>query len=453
MTPQSSGTENRTSRRAVGARVSALFDENASMVLGLCRLLLRDHHEAEDACQQTFVSAYRALLRGTEPREVGPWLAAIARNECRARLRKRMRAPIALDSEIELELSDNQDLAEVADRRAELAELASEIARLPSRQREAIALRDFLGLSYEEVASTLSVSVPVVESLLFRARRRLRDSVRRVPRYAAGLIFVPFALRAAVARDIPEFDSHMSTGGLAATAGAAAGAVAKLLSLPFGAKVAATTVALVAAGSVVAPTLIHEPGRSTSEAASAAKLGRADGSAPGRASHVRAHHSPSSHAAASHPAAFSEVQVSARGSSQGGSGSASHQGHATGSADPARTSADAPGQGTAPPPAECAQVDSTAPADQTAPSGDQTTTPADATTTAESTTPTNCSTTSTGDGQTSADSTSPADGGATTDQSPSDSTGSPPPPPPPPPADTAPSATTPSSPPPPPPPA
>ena len=38
------------------------------MVLGLCRLLLRDHHEAEDAAQQTFVSAYRSLLRGTEPR-------------------------------------------------------------------------------------------------------------------------------------------------------------------------------------------------------------------------------------------------------------------------------------------------------------------------------------------------------------------------------------------------
>ena len=48
------------------------------MVFGLCRLLLRDHHEAEDASQQTFVSAYRALLRGTEPREAGPWLAAIA---------------------------------------------------------------------------------------------------------------------------------------------------------------------------------------------------------------------------------------------------------------------------------------------------------------------------------------------------------------------------------------
>jgi RNA polymerase sigma-70 factor (ECF subfamily) len=240
--------------------VAALFDEHASMVLGLCRLLLRDHHEAEDAAQQTFVSAYRALLRGTEPREPGPWLAAIARNECRARMRKRMRAPVALDGDLELELSDSSDdLAELADRRAELSQLAVEIAKLPSRQREAIALRDFLGLSYEEVASTLKVSVPVVESLLFRARRRLRDSVRTVPRYAAGVVIVPIALRAAVAKDVPEFDAVTVGLGIAGVAGAAAGGIAKLISLPASVKVAAT-VAVVATGSVVAPQLIQAPG-------------------------------------------------------------------------------------------------------------------------------------------------------------------------------------------------
>jgi RNA polymerase sigma-70 factor (ECF subfamily) len=250
--------------------VAALFDEHAAMVLGLCRLLLRDHHEAEDAAQQTFVSAYRALLRGTEPREPGPWLAAIARNECRARLRKRMRAPVALDGDIELELSDtSDDLAELADRRAELGQLAVEIAKLPSRQREAIALRDFLGLSYEEVASTLKVSVPVVESLLFRARRRLRDTVRTVPRYAAGIVMVPFAMRAALARDIPDFDAVTAGLGIAGAAGAAAGGVAKLVSLPASAKIAAT-VAVVVTGSVMAPKLIHAPSEEHAAARAAA---------------------------------------------------------------------------------------------------------------------------------------------------------------------------------------
>ena len=196
----------RASRRASANRVAALFDKHASMVLGLCRILLRDHHEAEDAAQQVFVSAYRSLLRGVEPRDPGPWLAAIARNECRARIRKRIRTPLALDGELEEQLSDPSDLADLADRRVEFAAVTAAIAELPSRQREAVALRDFLGLSYEEVASTLSVSVPVVESLLFRARRRLRDTVRTAPRYAAGLVAVPLAFRAAVAREIPDFD-------------------------------------------------------------------------------------------------------------------------------------------------------------------------------------------------------------------------------------------------------
>jgi RNA polymerase sigma factor (sigma-70 family) len=241
----------RTRRRAIAGRLALLFDQHASMVFGLCRLLLRDHHEAEDAAQQTFVSAYRSLLRGTEPRDAAPWLAAIARNECRARIRKRMRSPLALEAEIGEQFPDPRDIIDQTERRAELAALTAAIADLPSRQREAVALRDFLGLSYEEVASTLSVSVPVVESLLFRARRRLRDTVRTVPRYAAGLVGIPLALRATLSRD---GDLDAATIGAAGAAGTALAAViAKVVSAPFAAK--ATTAATVVAMATVGPHL------------------------------------------------------------------------------------------------------------------------------------------------------------------------------------------------------
>ena len=246
--PVSNGAAVQPRTRVAAGRVAALFDQNASMVLGLCRLLLRDYHEAEDAAQQTFVSAYRSLLRGTEPRDPAPWLAAIARNECRARIRKRMRAPLALDGEIEDQLSDlSPDLAEETDRRAELEALTAAIAELPARQREAVALRDFLGLSYEEVASTLSVSVPVVESLLFRARRRLRDTVRTVPRYAAGFIAFPFAIRAALWRESPDLGSGGGAGLVGAAGAAVVGAAAKVISLPFATKAATALTVAVAA--------------------------------------------------------------------------------------------------------------------------------------------------------------------------------------------------------------
>jgi DNA-directed RNA polymerase specialized sigma24 family protein len=57
------------------------------MVYAVCRLNLRDRHDAEDATQQTFLSAYRSLLGGREPNDPPAWLATIARNEC-SRLRR-----------------------------------------------------------------------------------------------------------------------------------------------------------------------------------------------------------------------------------------------------------------------------------------------------------------------------------------------------------------------------
>ena len=86
----------RPNAEATAAYAGELFTDHGRMVVGLCRLLLRDRAEAEDASQQVFVSAHRALLSGAVPREPAAWLAAIARNECRARVRARMREPLTL---------------------------------------------------------------------------------------------------------------------------------------------------------------------------------------------------------------------------------------------------------------------------------------------------------------------------------------------------------------------
>jgi RNA polymerase sigma-70 factor (ECF subfamily) len=145
-------------------------------VSGLCRALLRDRAEAEDATQQTFLSAHRALLSGTDPREPAAWLATIARNECWSRIRGRMREPLAV-SELETASTEADPLAE-AIRRADLAALWSAITELPRPQRDALLLREFGGLSYGELSEALAVSGPAVESLLFRARQHLRVQLR-----------------------------------------------------------------------------------------------------------------------------------------------------------------------------------------------------------------------------------------------------------------------------------
>jgi RNA polymerase sigma-70 factor (ECF subfamily) len=162
--------------RAAAARTEELYGRYLRTVSGLCRALLRDRAEAEDATQQTFLSAHRALLNGTDPREPAAWLATIARNECWTRIRGRMREPLPV-SELETMSIDADPYAEAV-RHADLAALWSAIEELPRPQRDALLLREFGGLSYEELAEALAMSGSAVESLLFRARQRLRVQLR-----------------------------------------------------------------------------------------------------------------------------------------------------------------------------------------------------------------------------------------------------------------------------------
>ena len=162
---------------AAAAWTEALYAQYGRTIGGLCRALLGDAAEAEDAAQQTFLSAHRALLNGSTPREPAAWLATIARNECWARIKTRMREPLPSDT-LEVRAPDAADPVTEALRRADLAALWSAIDALPPVQRNALLLREFGGLSYEELAAALAVSGPAVESLLFRARRRLRVQLR-----------------------------------------------------------------------------------------------------------------------------------------------------------------------------------------------------------------------------------------------------------------------------------
>ena len=222
---------------AARAWTEELFTRHGRMVTGLCRLLVRDPAEAEDAAQQTFLSAHRALLNGSTPREPAPWLAAIARNECRARARARMREPLLL-GETESPATASDALSE-AIRRADLVALWRAIVALPVQQREALLLREFGGLSYEELAAALSVSESAVESLLFRARRGLRERLSEVYAGVGGTGVGGTGWLDAVGR--------LFAGG----SGAAA---------PVAAKAVAVGVAVMAGGAVVAPDMLqHRP--------------------------------------------------------------------------------------------------------------------------------------------------------------------------------------------------
>ncbi|MGZ4440606.1 MAG: RNA polymerase sigma factor [Gaiellaceae bacterium] len=259
----------RRRQRAAGERLSELFEVHGRMVYGICRLILRDPVEAEDAAQQTFLSAYRGLLAGQEPREPSAWLGTIARNECRGRLRSRSTEPLTLVTEP----SGDETQREVS-RHAEIDALSAALAELPPQQRDAIVLREFYGLSYAEVASALGISGAAVESLIFRSRRRLQAELRPL-RAALGALVLPPTLRESLSQALPSF------GGAGASTGAGAAVLAKLGTTSIAAKLAAGTLALGTLGTVAGlETHVHRraprrpaPAARPAAAAAAARVG------------------------------------------------------------------------------------------------------------------------------------------------------------------------------------
>jgi RNA polymerase sigma factor (sigma-70 family) len=217
-----------------GRYLSDLFERHGRMVYGVCRVLLRDPQDAEDASQQTFLSAHRSLLAGARPQDPAAWLGTIARNECRERIRARAAVPLALagDPVARVQLDD------VTAGREEIEALCAALAELPHQQREAIVLREFYGLSYDEVRAALGVSDSAVESLIFRARKRLQKELRPA-RVASGALALPIAVHDSLAHAVPGFASAHR-----------AGILGKLSGAPAAAKLATATLAVTVAGLV-----------------------------------------------------------------------------------------------------------------------------------------------------------------------------------------------------------
>jgi RNA polymerase sigma-70 factor (ECF subfamily) len=201
---------------AAVARTEELYARYHRTVSGLCRALLRDPTEAEDAAQQTFLSAHRALRNGSQPEEPAAWLATIARNECWTRIRTRMREPLPA-AQIEAVAARDDPVAE-AIRRADLAALWSAIEALPRQQRDALLLREFGGLSYEELAAALGVSGSAVESLLFRARRRLKTQLRAVYASLSGAAWIDGLARLLAGGGAPAAAAKVAALGVGAAA-------------------------------------------------------------------------------------------------------------------------------------------------------------------------------------------------------------------------------------------
>jgi RNA polymerase sigma-70 factor, ECF subfamily len=166
-----------------------LFQEHAGWIYGYCLRLLRSPEEAEDALQTTYLNACRSLNRGTRPEVGSAWLLRIAQNVCFARMRSSGRRGRLERSQDITVLEETVAAPERS--RDELIGLSDALCSIPERQREAILLREWQGLSYSEVGTRLGLSQAAVETLIFRARRSLAELLdgRPAPRRARKFAF------------------------------------------------------------------------------------------------------------------------------------------------------------------------------------------------------------------------------------------------------------------------
>jgi RNA polymerase sigma-70 factor, ECF subfamily len=166
-----------------------LFDRYSSMVFGLAFQILGDREDALDVSQEVFLTIYRKLDSFRGESSLKTWIYCIAVHRASNRFRwwnrLRRRGTISLeellDKGSERDLCNNtnsgfqspEDALLLEEERAELQRL---LLSLPYQQRIALILRDIEGLSYEEIAESLKISLGTVKSRIARGREILKRS-------------------------------------------------------------------------------------------------------------------------------------------------------------------------------------------------------------------------------------------------------------------------------------
>src|SRR6202158_505476 len=161
------------------------YDRN---VFRIAQHITQNREDAEDVVQDAFIKAYTNLKQFQGQSKFYTWLVRIAVNEALMKLRRRRPERTAsLDEEIKTE--DDSVPREVADwspnpeqqyKQAELREILDKtINGLPASFRTVFVLRDVEGLSTEETADALELSIPAVKSRLLRARLQLRERLNK----------------------------------------------------------------------------------------------------------------------------------------------------------------------------------------------------------------------------------------------------------------------------------
>jgi len=156
-------------------------------IFALCFGMLGREDDARDACQETFIAAYRNLSRFRGEAKVSSWLHRIAVNQClTTKRRQKTRSEDFLNDD-----DGSEERAFVAAPhhspaiRAEVSERTAVVRQavkaLPADLREVIVMKEFEEMTFQEISDTLEIPLSTVKSRLYTALKQLRMKLERTP--------------------------------------------------------------------------------------------------------------------------------------------------------------------------------------------------------------------------------------------------------------------------------
>jgi RNA polymerase sigma-70 factor (ECF subfamily) len=177
---------NSTAQRTEHAAFAQLMRCHNQRLFRTARAILRDDAEAEDALQEAYLQAYRALPGLCGEAQLSTWLVRIVANEALTRLRRRRRsaqvfalAPDEHFVERQVDESNEAQPERNAARTQSLRLIESRIDALPDAFRTVFVLRALEELTVEETAAALDIPPATVRTRYFRARALLREALAR----------------------------------------------------------------------------------------------------------------------------------------------------------------------------------------------------------------------------------------------------------------------------------
>lgn len=250
-------------KRGEDGSYQAIYQRYSPRVSGICRRMLNQAQDAEEAQQETFMRVYTSLSKFNGRYQLGAWVSRIATNVCLDHIRSKGRKPadsashemlVDLSADVDENVPEEELLK--SDERQKVREV---LATLSPSHRAALALREFEGMSYDDIAVALNMTEPQVKALIHRARKAFKKQ------WAPGLAaFLPWRWIAKVRKfsthyDAPPqlSDAAASTMHFASSCSAALQQCGQFVSERVATTVTALVVGTAAVGVAIAPPAGH----------------------------------------------------------------------------------------------------------------------------------------------------------------------------------------------------